>query len=67
MLRRRLSFPILVLFPYSQMCSGEVEVDVGVDVVVEVDVLVEVVVPVVVVLFGSAKKSKTLDLIIPKV
>ena len=59
-LRGLLSLPILVLFPYWQMCSGEVEVDVvvGVEVVVEVDVLVVVVVPVVVVLFGSEKVRK---------
>ena len=48
-----LSLPILVLFPYTQMCSGEdvevlVDVDVEVDVEVVVDVVVEVVVGVVV-------------------
>ena len=48
-----LSLPILVLFPYTHMCSGEdvevlVDVDVEVDVEVVVDVVVEVVVGVVV-------------------
>ena len=56
MLSRRLSLPILELFPYWQMCSGEVDV-VGVEVVVDADVLVVDVVPVVVVLFGSAKNQ----------
>ena len=67
-----LSFPILVVFPYSHTGPEDVEVgeeveevvevpevvDVGVDVEVLVGVDVVVVVPVVVVLLGSETKTK---------